>query len=123
MRVKFTSASTLVSKLKEARERNTLTRNMATFTRPTLLIIDEVGFTPLDADEAALLFEVVCARYERGSIILTSNKGYTDWAEIFSGDSVIATAMLDRLLHHSKTFVLKGESYRMREHKEVKELT
>ena len=87
--------------------------------RPSLLIVDEVGFLPLGPDEAALLFEVVCRRYERGSIILTSNKSYGAWAEVFSGDEVIATAILDRLLHHSTTITIKGESYRLKDRKKA----
>ena len=76
---------------------------------------DEVGFLPLDAEQAALLFEVVSRRYEHGSIVLTSNKSFGQWAEVFSGDSVIATAILDRLLHHSHVISIRGESYRLRE--------
>jgi hypothetical protein len=75
------------------------------------------GFLPLDAGEASLLFEVVFRRYERGSIVLTSNKSYGEWGEVFSGDTVIATAILDRLLHHSTTISIKGESYRLKDRK------
>lgn len=85
--------------------------------RPRLLIIDEVGFLPLDSDQASLLFEVVSRRYERGSIILTSNKSYGQWVEVFSGDQIIATAILDRLLHHGTTIAIKGESYRLKDKK------
>jgi len=67
----------------------------------------------------SLLFEVVCRRYERGSIVLTSNKSYGDWGEVFSGDTVIATAILDRLLHHSTTIPIKGESYRLKDRKKA----
>ena len=119
-RVKFTTLSTLITKLKESKERNTYSRRLITYSRPSLLIIDEVGFTSLDPDEAALLFDVICRRYEKGSIILTSNKSYAEWADIFSDNEVLATAILDRLLHHSKTFVLKGDSYRMKEFSEKK---
>jgi len=119
-RVKFTTLSTLITKLKESKERNTYSRRLITYSRPSLLIIDEVGFTSLDPDEAALLFDVICRRYEKGSVILTSNKSYSEWADIFSDNEVLATAILDRLLHHSKTFVLRGESYRMKEFSEEK---
>lgn len=118
LRVKFTTCSTMITKLKEAKERNTYSRRLSSYARPSLLIIDEVGFTPLAPDEAALLFDVVCRRYEHGSIILTSNKSYSEWAEIFSDNEVIATAILDRLLHHSKSFVMKGGSYRLKEFKQ-----
>ena len=119
LRVKFTTCSAMITKLEEAKERNTYSRRLNTYSKPSLLIIDEVGFTPLSPQEASLFFEVICRRYERGSIILTSNRSYIDWAEIFSDNDVIATAILDRLLHHSKSFSLKGESYRMKEFKEV----
>lgn len=96
---------------------------LLTFTRPSLLIVDEVGFLPLDAEQAALLFEVVSRRYEHGSIVLTSNKSFGEWAEVFSGDAVIATAILDRLLHHSHVINIRGESYRLREKRKAGTLT
>jgi len=114
-RVRFTTAARMIASLAEAREGATFSRRLLTFTRPSLLIVDEVGFLPLDAGQAALLFEVVSRRYEHGSIVLTSNRSFAEWAEIFSGDSVIATAILDRLLHHSHVINIRGESYRLRE--------
>ena len=117
--VKFTTASKLVASLAEARTAGTFSRRLMGFVRPSLLIVDEVGFLPLDASEASLLFEVVCRRYERGSIVLTSNKSYGEWGEVFSGDTVIATAILDRLLHHSTTIPIKGESYRLKDRKKA----
>lgn len=119
MQVKFTTAARLVASLSEARTAGTFTRRLQSFVRPRLLIVDEVGFLPLDAGEASLLFEVVCRRYERGSIVLTSNKSYGEWGEVFSGDTVIATAILDRLLHHSTTISIKGESYRLKDKKKA----
>ncbi|MBW2561016.1 MAG: IS21-like element helper ATPase IstB [Deltaproteobacteria bacterium] len=116
---KFTTAARLVASLAEARTAGTFSRRLAGFVRPSLLIVDEVGFLPLDAGEASLLFEVVCRRYERGSIVLTSNKSYGEWGEVFSGDTVIATAILDRLLHHSTTISIKGESYRLKDRKKA----
>ncbi|MDO8879498.1 MAG: IS21-like element helper ATPase IstB [Coriobacteriia bacterium] len=117
--VKFTTAARLVASLAEARTAGTFSRRLMGFVRPSLLIVDEVGFLPLDAGEASLLFEVVCRRYERGSIVLTSNKSYGEWGEVFSGDTVIATAILDRLLHHSTTIPIKGESYRLKDKKKA----
>jgi DNA replication protein DnaC len=114
-RVRFTTAARMIASLAEAREAATFSRRLLSFTRPSLLIIDEVGFLPLGAEQAALLFEVISRRYERGSIILTSNKSFGEWAEVFSGDSVIATAILDRLLHHSHVISIRGESYRLKE--------
>ena len=80
-----------------------------------LLVIDEVGFRPLDRQEANLFFRVVSARYEKGSIILTSNKHVRDWPEIFAGDEILTTAILDRLLHHVHIIHIDGRSYRLRE--------
>jgi DNA replication protein DnaC len=117
--VKFTTAAKLVASLAEARRAGTFSRRVAAVTYPRLLIIDEVGFLPLGPEQAALLFEVVSRRYERGSIVLTSNKSYGEWAEVFCGDAVIATAILDRLLHHSTTITIKGESYRLKERKKA----
>jgi DNA replication protein DnaC len=117
--VKFTTAARLVATLTEARGGGSFTRRLAGFCRPRLLIVDEVGFLPLEAEGAALLFEVVARRYEHGSIILTANKSYGEWAEVFSGDAVIATAILDRLLHHSTTISIKGESYRLKDRKKA----
>ncbi len=114
-RVRFTTAARMIASLAEAREQATFSRRLLTYVRPSLLIVDEVGFLPLDAEQAALLFEVVSRRYEHGSIVLTSNKSFGEWAEVFSGDSVIATAILDRLLHHSHVINIRGESYRLRD--------
>jgi len=116
-KVKFTTAAALVSSLAEAERIGTLNRRLAIFTAPALLIVDEIGCLPLDAHQVNLLFQVVSRRYEHGSIILTSNKSYAEWAEVFSGDAVIAAAILDRLLHHSTTIAIKGESYRLKDKK------
>jgi DNA replication protein DnaC len=86
------------------------------FTKPNLLIIDEIGYRKMEDTAAHFFFQIVSERYETGSIILTSNKTYGAWGEIF-GDSVLATAILDRLLHHSTTINIKGESYRIKEKK------
>jgi DNA replication protein DnaC len=80
-----------------------------------LLIIDEVGFRPLDRSEANLFFRLVSTRYERGSIVLTSNKHVRDWPEIFAGDEILTTAILDRLLHHVHVIHIDGRSYRLRD--------
>ncbi len=79
-----------------------------------MLILDEIGYLPMNREEASLFFRLLNRRYEKASIILTSNKGFADWGEMF-GDNVLATAILDRLLHHSTTLNIKGESYRLRE--------
>src|ERR1700676_1125682 len=88
-------------------------RRLRIYLAPKVLIIDEMGYLPLDDLGATIFFQLVSARYERGSIILTSNKSYGEWGSIF-GDPIIATAILDRLLHHSATVNIRGESYRLR---------
>jgi transposase len=86
-----------------------------------LLIVDEVGYMPVERKEAHLFFQFVCYRYEKSSTIMTSNKSFGEWQEIF-GDPVIATAILDRLLHHCHVINIKGNSYRLKEHKQRKEI-
>ena len=81
----------------------------------TLLVIDEVGFEPMNRQEASLFFRLVSHRYQRGSILITTNKGIKDWPEILAGDEVLATAILDRLLHNSHVLDVKGRSYRLRD--------
>jgi len=89
---------------------------MKTYLRPRVLVIDEVGYLPLDEVGANLLFQLISARYEKGSVILTSNKSYGQWGSIF-GETTIAAALLDRLLHHSTTLNIRGESYRLKDRK------
>jgi len=115
MHVKFTTCADMVDSLSKAAETGNFQNRLKVYFKPSMLIIDEIGFLPLDASQANLLFQVVCRRYEHGSIILTSNKSYGEWAEVFSGDGVIASAILDRLLHHSTTISIKGQSYRLKD--------
>src|ERR1700676_4056336 len=93
-------------------------RRLRIYLAPKVLIIDEMGYLPLDDLGAPIFFQLVRARYERGSIILTSNKSYGEWGSIF-GDPIIATAILDRLLHHSTTVNIRGESYRLKERRKA----
>ena len=86
---------------------------MQQLTYPKVLVLDEIGYLPLSREDASLLFRLVARRYERRRLILTSNKSFVDWGDIFS-DAVLATAILDRLLHHSTTINIKGESYRLK---------
>lgn len=88
---------------------------MRTYTGPSVLVIDELGYLPMDQTSAHWIFEVVTRRYERGSIILTSNRGFTEWGQVFA-DQVVAAAILDRLLHHANVINIKGRSFRMRTH-------
>ena len=110
----FMTAHDLVTDLGRAHREGRLDRRMRIYLAPKVLVIDEMGYLPLDDLGATIFFQLVSARYERGSIILTSNKSYGDWGSIF-GDSIIATAILDRLLHHSTTINIRGESYRLKE--------
>ena len=114
--VYFVTAHTVVEDLKRAYADNRLERRMRVYLAPKVLVIDEVGYRPFDSVGAAMLFQLVSARYERGAIILTSNKGFGEWGEIF-GDIVVATAILDRLLHHSHIINIRSESWRLREKK------
>lgn len=90
-----------------------LSERLATLCKPKLLILDEMGYFPLDRMSAQFLFQLVSQRYQKGSIILTSNKSYGDWGDIFA-DQILATAILDRLLHFSTTVNIRGQSYRLR---------
>jgi DNA replication protein DnaC len=110
----FMTAHDLVNDLGRAYREGRLDRRMRIYLAPKVLIIDEMGYLPLDELGATIFFQLVSARYERGSIILTSNKSYGDWGSIF-GDQIIATAILDRLLHHSTTINIRGESYRLKD--------
>jgi len=113
-RVRFTSSAALVSNLQVNYERGTLLkREGQAITGPPLLIIDELGYLPLDQAAANWIFHVVTKRYERGSIIVTSNRGFADWGQIFN-DVVVATAIVDRLIHNATVINVRGKSYRMR---------
>jgi DNA replication protein DnaC len=116
--VQFLSAHDLVSDLGKAAREGRLDRRLRTLVSPKVLIVDEVGYLPLDEVGATLFFQLVSTRYERGSIILTSNKSYGDWGSVF-GDAVMATAVLDRLLHHSTTINIRGDSYRLKERRKA----
>lgn len=112
--VYFISLAHLIADLKKSMQFGKLDRRWRIYTRPDILIVDEVGYAHLDRDSAELLFQLVCSRYEKGSIILTSNKFFSDWGELMS-DTVIATAMLDRLLHHAHVINIRGETYRLKD--------
>lgn len=114
----FLSAHELITMIKENILSGRIHRKIKALSKPGILIIDEVGYASMEADVAHYFFQIVSNRYEKGSIILTSNKSYGSWGEVF-GDSVVATAILDRLLHHSTTINIKGESYRIREKKKA----
>jgi DNA replication protein DnaC len=112
--VYFVTLSQLIEDLRKAHEENRLDKRLRIYTRPKILVVDEVGYLPMDRVAANLFFQVVSARYERGSIIMTSNKNFGEWGELM-GDPILATAILDRLLHHSHIINIRGNSYRLRE--------
>lgn len=106
----------------KAKMENNLERQLQQLSYARGLILDETGYLPMTSEEASLFFRLLNRRYEKASIILTSNKGFADWGEMF-GDNVLATAILDRLLHHSTTLNIKGESYQLKEKRKVGALT
>ena len=108
-KVYFTTMNTLICKLKESQSRG------KAYLNSSLVIVDEAGYLPVDSREAYLFFQFISYRYEKSSTIITSNKSFTDWQELF-GDPVIATAILDWLLHHCKVVNIKGHSYRLKDH-------
>lgn len=115
-KVLFTTLNEMISVLMASLADNSFPAKLRTYIQPSLLVIDEVGYLPVPKEGANFLFQVVAKRYETGSIILTSNKSFADWGEVL-GDSIIASAVLDRLLHHSTIFNIRGASYRLREKK------
>ncbi|HSG39691.1 MAG TPA: IS21-like element helper ATPase IstB, partial [Thermoanaerobaculia bacterium] len=110
----FVPATGLVTQLARAHAEGRLEEKLVHFTKPKLLVVDELGYLPFEANAAHLFFQLVSRRYERGSILITSNRSVGEWGGVF-GDPVIATAILDRLLHHSTVITIRGDSYRLRE--------
>ena len=113
-RVLFTTAAQLITTLTKAHGEGRLDEKLKLYTTPRLLIIDEIGYLPIERQGANLFFQLISRRYERGPMILTSNQSFAAWGEVF-GDRVIATAILDRLLHHAITLNIRGNSYRLKE--------
>ena len=110
----FTTAVDIVNSLAAAQATGGVKREMARLLKPAILCIDELGYLPIDKFGADGLFQVISQRYERGSTIITSNRSFKHWPEIFNNDSTLTSALLDRLLHHAETVVIEGRSYRMR---------
>jgi len=113
-RVLFTTAATLIAVLSKAASEGRLDEKLKLYTVPRLLIIDEIGYLPIDRQGANLFFQLISRRYEKGPMILTSNQSFGAWADVF-GDRVIATAILDRVLHHAITVNIRGNSYRLKD--------
>ena len=114
-RVRFAIAIDIINNLLAAQKAGRLVKKLKEYTRPELLIIDELGYLPIDQRGADLLFQIISQRYERGSIVLTTNKVYKHWPSMFNNDSTLTSAILDRVLHHAETIVIEGKSYRMKD--------
>ena len=112
----FTSATALIAGLSKAEAEGKLGEQLTFLAKPKLLIVDELGYLPFERRSAHLFFQLVARRYERGSILITTNQSVSQWGTVF-GDDVLAAAILDRLLHHSHTLTIQGESYRLRQKK------
>ena len=115
--VRFTRVVDMINTLTTAQLRGTLERALREYTRPQLLLLDELGYLPIDKRGADLLFQVVAARYESGSVVVSTNRAFREWGTMFDGDNTLATAMIDRLMHHGEPIVIRGESYRMKDKK------
>jgi len=114
----FTTLTHLAEALDTASYPGLVRQRLRRYTTPSVLIIDEVGYTRLTPGQAHHFFELVTARYEHGSILLTSNTGFADWGSLL-GDEILATALLDRLLHHAEVISINGRSYRMKDRREA----
>jgi len=113
--VLFTTAVDIINSLSAAQAQGSLKRELRKYLQPRLLVVDELGYLPIDKHGADLLFQVISERYERGALVITTNKAYKHWAEIFNHDSTLTSALLDRLLHHAETVIIEGKSYRMKD--------
>jgi len=113
--VLFATAIDVINTLTSAQAAGGMKQELKKYTRPGLLILDELGFLPIDKKGADLLFQVFSLRYEQGAMVITSNRAFKDWPEIFNNDSTLTSAILDRVLHHAETVVIEGKSYRMRD--------
>jgi DNA replication protein DnaC len=116
--VVFSTLADLVTSLAKAEKEGTLRERIRYLARPQLLVVDEIGYLPVVPGGGNLFFQLVNARYEKGAMILTSNRGFAEWGDIF-GDPVVATALLDRLLHHAVVIQIEGSSYRLRQHADL----
>jgi DNA replication protein DnaC len=113
-RVLFATAIDIINTLSAAQKAGRLAIELKKYLAPAVLVMDELGYLPIDKHGADLLFQVISGRYERGTIILTTNKAFKQWPGIFNNDSTLTSAILDRILHHAETVVIEGKSYRMK---------
>ena len=116
--VYFSTLADIVASLAQAEREAKLRERISYLRRPQLLVVDEIGYLPITPGGGNLFFQLVNARYEKGAMILTSNRGFAEWGEVF-GDPVVATALLDRLLHHAVVIQIEGASYRLRQHADL----
>ena len=113
--VVFTTAVEAINSLTSAQAQYRLKSELKKFLAPSILILDELGYLPIDKAGADLLFQIISGRYEKGSTIITTNQSYKNWARLFNNDATITSAVLDRLLHHAETVLIEGKSYRMKD--------
>jgi DNA replication protein DnaC len=113
--VRFTRAVDMLNHLTTAQINGLLSQALKAYVRPQVLLLDELGYLPIDKRGADLLFQVIAARYESGSIVLTTNRTFREWGTLFDVDNTLATALIDRLMHHGEALVIKGDSYRMKD--------
>jgi DNA replication protein DnaC len=113
--VRHTRVVDMINHLTTAQMNGLLGKALRTYVRPNLLLLDELGYLPIDKRGADLLFQVVAARYESGSIVLSTNRPFREWGALFDVDNTLATALIDRLMHHGEAIVIQGDSYRMKD--------
>src|SRR5207237_7940210 len=113
--VRYTRVVDLLNQLTTAQSHGRLAKALKTYVRPHVLLLDELGYLPIDKRGADLLFQVVAARYESGSIVLTTNRTFREWGTQFDVDNTLATALIDRLMHHGEAMVIIGDRYRMQD--------
>ncbi len=113
--VMFATAIDVINTLSAAQKTGRLKQEMKKYLSPSMLILDELGYLPIDKTGADLLFQIISLRYEQGALVITSNRAFKHWPEIFNNDSTLTSAILDRLLHHAETIIIEGKSYRMKD--------
>jgi len=117
--VLFTTAVDVINTLAAAQSAGQLKREIRRYLKPAVLIVDELGYLPIDKHGADLLFQIISERYERAPIVITTNRAYKHWAQIFNNDSTLTSAILDRVMHHVDTVVIEGKSFRMKDEVEL----
>jgi len=111
----FASATTIINELADARQHGSFTRTLNRYLRPPMLVVDELGYLPVDKLGAELLFQVLAGRYEKASTIITTNRIYKEWNKTFANDNAMTAAVLDRVVHHCETIIIEGNSYRLKD--------